>query len=114
MDLLGESWFGTASRKMDWAAARQKAVAENIANADTPGYVGRDVKSFEEHLASSSPRGTVDTEEVGSTWGGSLDGNKVVLEEQMVLSRTASSDFEMAASLYRKGHDLFGIAISGP
>lgn len=112
MDMLGESWFGTASRKMEWSAARQKVIAENIANSDTPGYVGRDVTSFEEHLAAARG-GPVDTVETGSSWGGSLDGNKVVLEEQMALSRSASSDHNMATSIFRKGHDLLGIAISG-
>lgn len=113
MDMLGESWFSLAARKMDWAAARQKTIAENIANADTPGYVGRDVASFEDHLSSANARGAVRTEEAANSWGGSFDGNRVVLEEQMVLSRGASSDFALASRLYRKAHDMIAISISG-
>lgn len=113
MDLPGDSWFGLAGRKMDWAAARQRAIAENIANADTPGHVGRDVVSFEDHLSQASARGSVQTEEATASWGGSFDGNRVVLEEQMVLSNGAASDYQLAARLYRKGHDMIGLAVAG-
>ena len=42
--------------KMQWHQARQSVLAENVANAETPGYQGRDLKaySFEEHLRDSS------------------------------------------------------------
>lgn len=113
MDLLGDAWFATAGRKMDWAAARQRAIAENIANADTPGYVGRDVTSFEDHLSRAEGRGVVETEEATASWGGSFDGNQVVLEEQMVLSNSAQSDYLLATRLYRKGHEMIGLAVAG-
>ena len=32
------------------AGARQSVVAQNIANADTPGYAARDVRPFKEIL----------------------------------------------------------------
>ncbi len=42
--------------KMRWHQARQKLLAENVANAETPGYQGRDLKaySFSEHLREAS------------------------------------------------------------
>ncbi|MFD2853698.1 flagellar basal body rod protein FlgB [Seohaeicola zhoushanensis] len=46
------SFFRLASRKMEWLSARQKVIAENVANADTPGYKARDVASFAETLES--------------------------------------------------------------
>ena len=33
-------------RRMAWLENRQRVLAGNIANADTPGYLPRDVRSF--------------------------------------------------------------------
>ena len=44
------------TEKMKWHQARQSLLAENVANAETPGYKGRDLKAFgfTEHMASLS------------------------------------------------------------
>lgn len=112
MDLLGQDWFKTAAARMDWAAARQKALAENVANADTPHYIGRDVVSFEDHLARAERRGEVATEEANNSWGGSFNGNMVTVEEQMMFSNEAAGSYKLATSLYKKGHSLLAIAAS--
>lgn len=114
MRIDGDSWFSLAAKKMDWAAGRQKVIASNIANADTPSFKPRDVVSFEEHLSrsSSAERGYPDTVQHESLWGGSMDGNGVVLEEQMELSNSAASEYQLASTLYRKGYDMLNIAIS--
>jgi flagellar basal-body rod protein FlgB len=39
--------FDLASQQALWLSARQVAVAENIANANTPGYRAADVPPFE-------------------------------------------------------------------
>ena len=112
MSNLDTSWFHVASRRMDWLAARQQAIAENVANADTPGYVGRDVSSFADHLerAGDLDDRSVDVGEATNAWGGSFDGNHVVLEEQALLSATTSGEFKLASRLYRMGRDLIGLA----
>lgn len=112
MDTSNASWFNIASQKMDWLTARQKAISENIANADTPGYIGKDVVSFEDHLSASenSARGDVEVTEANNSWGGSFDGNKVVLEEQVMLSSETTGDFALASRLYRKGYQMIGLA----
>ena len=38
--------FDLASAQQHWLAVRQATVAENVANANTPGYVGKDVAPF--------------------------------------------------------------------
>lgn len=115
MSISGDSsWLSLATQRMDWAAARQKVVAENVANADTPGYKGRDVVPFEEHLSRAAGHGRTapDTQEMRSAWGGTMDGNEVVLEEQMALANEASSSYSLAGNLYRKGYSLMSIAIA--
>jgi len=114
MDIFESSWFGVAERKMDWAAARQRILTENVANADTPGFVGRDVVSFDEHLSrnEAGARTEVDSDEASNAWGGSFDGNRVVLEEQSIMSTETAGQYQMASRLYRKGHELLSLAVS--
>lgn len=38
--------FDIANKQADWLATRQKTVASNVANVNTPGYKARDVKDF--------------------------------------------------------------------
>ena len=46
--------FAIASQRNRWLATRSAAIADNIANADTPGFKARDVPSFEAALTSSA------------------------------------------------------------
>src|SRR3546814_14076552 len=39
--------FSLLGKRMDWLGQRQKVLAQNIANADTPDYVPRDLKPQE-------------------------------------------------------------------
>ena len=104
----GLTLFQLASARMDWLSARQKTIATNIANADTPDFRAKEVSSFEDFLTS----GTVQTRDAQSAWDQSLDGNRVVLEEQMLMATETEESHRLAARLYRKGHDLISIAAS--
>ena len=48
--------FSALADKMKWHQTRQNLLAENVANAETPGYRGRDLGngSFERHLGRRS------------------------------------------------------------
>ena len=46
--------FSIASDRNRWLATRSAALADNIANADTPGFKARDVPSFEAAMNSAS------------------------------------------------------------
>lgn len=48
--------FALADRRLDWLATRQSTIAENVANANAPGYRPRDLRSFEEALGAAAPR----------------------------------------------------------
>lgn len=45
-DLAHTGIFALAERRMAWLDRRASLLAENIANADTPGYKPRDLKPF--------------------------------------------------------------------
>jgi flagellar basal-body rod protein FlgB len=42
--------FALAERKLEWIDQRQRVLAQNIANADTPAYQARDLSPFEKLL----------------------------------------------------------------
>lgn len=113
------SFFNLASDRMQWLAARQKVLAENIANADTPNYRARDVTDFQSFLEKSdaaratggpSHETTVETVNASGAWDSSLDGNDVALEQQSVIASENADQYRLAANLYRKAYQLINAA----
>ncbi len=43
--------FALAEKRLDWIDQRQRVLAQNIANADTPDYQARDLSPFEKLLS---------------------------------------------------------------
>jgi len=127
------SFFSLASQKMSWLSARQKVIAENVANADTPEYRARDITSFEDmlarktqdssltvtrvgHIAGTGPAGALEgvrVQQDGDTWSTSIDGNSVVLEQQVIKANEVSESYRLAANLYRKGYELLTLSVTG-
>ena len=83
---------------MDLLAARQKLVASNIANADTPGYQTADIdfQSEFESAANSTPHAI----EVGGLQTKN-DGNNVSLDREARLLAENDLRFQVATSLLR-------------
>lgn len=127
MDLASTKIAALASSKMRWASERQKIVAENIANADTPRYRARDLVPFSAllsgsppvqparthpaHLAGTGRSSSFPLEANPPSWGESISGNNVVLEEQMVKAAETKSEHELAATLYQKSMNLMSAAL---
>jgi len=123
--------FQALKSKMQWHQTRQGVLAENIANADTPGYQAREVKeySFKEHIgrqtiglstattraghiaATISGQGAVKSEE-RDTFEVTPSGNSVNLEEQMMKITENQMDYQAATALYTKGLGLIRKALS--
>ncbi len=109
MNLDNLNLFQLASRRLQWLSDRQKAVSENIANADTAGYHAREVEDFDSYLAGSqgmSVLPSAEVQEVETTWAESMSGNNVVLEEQILQASTTAGQYKLASNLYRKAHEL--------
>lgn len=103
------------------AAARQDVIAQNIANADTPGFRARDTGRFADVYrdGSGAPmRATRDGHltgsgtEDGSAWIRrstgiiSPNGNSVSIEQEMVRSVEAQRDHSEALAIWRASLDL--------
>lgn len=121
--------FATAGAMARHAAQRQAVIAENIANADTPGYRARDLVSFSEvmngpkpvamratrpgHFSGSDRVGTAPQAETvlrpGAT---SPNGNSVSIEREMFAGAEAMADHERALAVYRSALSVLRTSIN--
>ncbi|MDH3581141.1 MAG: flagellar basal body protein [Hyphomicrobiales bacterium] len=130
---LGDlSLVGFLKSKMHWHQGRQRVLAENVANADTPGYRAVDLKpmQFEKHLrgpaiASIAAAQTHDVHfpgalqserpgfatSSGNGWEITPEGNAVVLEEQMIKVSGNQFEYQLASTLYSRSLGLLKTAL---
>lgn len=126
MDLKKSPLLAMLTGRMAWLNSRQQVLAQNIANADTPGYVPRDLKSptFRElvrsqgvkmtpavtnvsHLEGSRGKERFANKEQKETYESMPDGNAVVLEEQLMKVSQTQADYQTATNLYRRYLSMF-------
>ena len=105
--------FNTASLLARHSVQRHGQIAENIANADTPGYKAKDLEPFSDAFKRSE-RARMDAQtngfaqqafqakKVDIAGVASPDGNTVSLEDQMTRSSSAMRDHETALTVYSK------------
>ena len=111
-----------------YGAARQAAIAENVANADTPGYRARDLAPFSEvfHTGGDAMRATrpghhtaapghadLTPYEAMRPGAASPDGNTVTLETEMFAAAEAKRDHDRALAIYRSAMSVLRTAASG-
>ena len=89
---------GQLERYMDLLSARQKLVASNIANADTPGYRTQDIDFQTEFQTATGVSPNV-VEVAGLPVKN--DGNSVNLDREARLLAENAMRFQMASSLLR-------------
>jgi len=87
-------------RYMDVLSLRQKVVASNIANADTPGYKTKDL-DFQSHFESTLDGMTPQPVEVAGL-NVKTDGNNVNLDREARLLAENALRFNIASSLMRE------------
>ncbi|WCL52709.1 flagellar basal body rod protein FlgB [Gimibacter soli] len=130
--------MGALKERMRWLNENQSVIAENVANADTPGYRARkleeqDFSSLVEKFAGdkevSAPRGTAMLRtdprhmsptgavegEFKTTKDKSMeedpDGSAVILEEEMARMADNQMQYGLAVNLYRKNVGLMKKAL---
>lgn len=126
--------FQALHKRMDWLSARQTVLAENVANADTPGFRARDLKelSFRELMAGKKPvmstarthsqhlQGTASSatpyadDSQDAVNESTPSENAVVLEEQTLKVSDTRMEYDLATSLYRKNMNMIRTALGRP
>jgi flagellar basal-body rod protein FlgB len=94
---------------MDLLAARQKIVASNVANADTPGYKTQDI-DFQFEFMSLVKGGTPTVNEVAEL-PVKNDGNNVNMDREARLLAENAIRFNLATNLMRSQLSLVRSAI---
>lgn len=118
-----------ASALATHANKRQSLIAENMANADTPGYQARDLESFSSAIAQSgsSPKAMRATraEHFGYSDGDAQfavvktaafgaetpNGNTVSLDDQMMRSAALQVDHDLALGVYKKSLQILRLSL---
>jgi flagellar basal-body rod protein FlgB len=88
---------GPLERYMDLLSARQRLVASNIANADTPGYHTIDLDFESEFRAATGPPRAQEVEGLAAK----NDGNNVSLDREARLLSENALRFQLASTLMK-------------
>ncbi len=132
MDITKLPLFETMRHRMAYLSARQTVLAENVANANTPGYKAKDIEAPDfaamaegnggagamtvansMHISSAgTPAGTFRTK-IMSDSESTPNGNSVVLEDQMMKVSSTQMDYATVTQLYRKALSMIRLAAGG-
>ena len=127
-------FFQALGAKMNYDTQRQKILAQNIANANTPDYKPNDLEKVNfaavlknltgdsaaqltptttsaMHLPATNLPETAKSQQVKKTYDVTPTGNAVVMEEQMVNSTENMADYSLMTSLYQKNINMLRIAL---
>lgn len=114
--------FNLIDRQKSWLSARQSIVAQNIANADTPGYKARDVlpfaavmerQAFEmagadpRHMRPSQAETLAGAVRPADSWETTHSGNSVTPELEMIKAGQVRSAFTLDTNLMRAFHGMW-------
>jgi flagellar basal-body rod protein FlgB len=130
MGLMDMSVFSALGDKMRWHQARQGLLAENVANAETPGYKGYDLKQYDfsdrmgavssatvttsatqpMHFSVASSGDAFNSQTMAS-FEVTPEGNGVTLEDEMMKVTTNMMDYQAATSLYQKSVRILRVAL---
>ena len=141
MDLNSIPIMAALKERMHWLKNRQGVIAQNVANANTPGYKAQELQAqdFSEYFASidKEQRSSVRVKSMalrGSQSGhmqgfsdannrfevveaevkdSNSTGNTVLLEDEMMKMNKTQIEYGMITNLYKKNVNLLRTAIKG-
>lgn len=133
MDLPDVPLLSMLRERMNWLHQRQDVLSENVANADTPGFVARDLKPLDfenalnntgngaalvttnaRHIALTPSHSSKFDDQEAPDQESSPNGNSVALEAEMVKVSDTQAQFQAAANLYAKSMAMMKTAIGQP
>lgn len=118
--------FAALTEKMHWHQARQGLLAENVANAETPGFRGRDLAAYSfadqmtgltttatasGHISVTSSGDEMFASRNAASFEVTPEGNGVTLEDEMMKVAQNQMDFQTVTSLYTKSMRILKVAL---
>ncbi len=114
-----------AERRLHWLDRRQSVLAQNVANADTPGYRPRDLTPFQRELAGQTRLALARTQPghgAGSPAAAGArtdrlaaevapDGNAVSLDREALRIAETDTAHQLATSVHRSFMGMFRTAL---
>jgi flagellar basal-body rod protein FlgB len=121
--------------RMSWLHQRQDVLSQNVANADTPGFVARDLKALDfddtmrsqmmnrgaslavtnaRHIEIKSTSSTKFDDFESRDVESNPNGNAVSLEAEMIKVSDTQAQFQAAANIYAKAMTMMKTAIGAP
>jgi flagellar basal-body rod protein FlgB len=132
MAITGFPMLDALKTKMKWHQTRQGILAENVANADTPGYMPRELAkpdfskmlakpvdgefstatTHTAHIKGASPYGSGQlATDQKVDWEITPEGNAVVLEDQMTKIAENQLEYQMASQVYSRSLGMIKTAL---
>ncbi|MEO9526886.1 flagellar basal body rod protein FlgB [Roseibium sp.] len=114
------------SNSNDWLSVRQATIAENIANANTPGFRAQDLEPFTSmisktqlamsathgsHLGQATEAARAAEVEKADSWSVSHSGNSVSIEQELVKAGEVARDHSLNASIAKSFHRMYLAAV---
>lgn len=133
MDITKLALFETMRERLTFLSARQTVLAENVANANTPGYAAQDVELPKFDMLAATEAGntpfmaTTNPRHITASSSGAEgfrvtrmpdsestpNGNSVNLEDQMMKISSVQMDYATVTQLYKKALGMLRIAAGG-
>ncbi len=132
MDLSRLKVFNMLTTRMNWLNERQRVLAQNVANADTPDYIARDLAppdfkaalrrtesrlgmaaTSRAHMAGSGAPVPATAKPEKQEFETTPTGNAVVLEEELMKAAESRGEYELIVNLYTKQVGMLKAALSG-
>ena len=129
MDLRDLPLLSMLKERMSWLNQRQDVLSQNVANADTPRYVARDLKELDfdrmvgaqagtkmmttnvRHIALSSLHSGKFEDHETPDQESNPNGNAVSLEVEMIKVADTQAQYAAAANIYAKAVAMMRTAI---
>ena len=121
MDPTDLGLFHLAEQRLAWVDQRQRLLAQNVANANTPGFQPRDVAPFESALAGSmlsqtsplhmAPGGGGNRTVQARPQARAPNGNAVSIEEQLGHVADTAGMQELTLNLHKRYQAMMRTAL---
>jgi flagellar basal-body rod protein FlgB len=120
--------FGLVNQQRSWLSARQSLVAQNVANANTPGYEARDLVPFNKvldnsalqmagndplHISLPANESLKTSGKKSDAWEVAHSGNSVSLEQEMMKAGEIHGAFTLDTNIMKAFHNMWLSSLKG-